>query len=57
LVNNAVRADRAMTMIPAPPRPMTTRDAMNSATDVEYAQAADPAPNIANERSRTFLWP
>jgi hypothetical protein len=36
-----------MTISPAPASPMSTRAAMNSATDVEYAHAADPIPNSA----------
>jgi hypothetical protein len=49
--------ENAITISPAPPSPTSTRAAMNSATDVEYAQAADPIPKIAREMSRTFLRP
>src|SRR5580658_664806 len=57
LLKSTVRTENAITMIPAPPSPMSTRAAMNAATDVEYAQAADPMPKRAKETRRTFLWP
>src|SRR5580658_2340395 len=57
LLNRIVRAEIAITMTPAPARPRRTRAAMNSVTDVEYAHAADPAPNSARETRRTLLRP
>src|ERR1039458_4323 len=57
LSNSTVRAEIDMTITPAPPRPMSTRAAMNSPTDVESAHAADPTPKSTREMRRTFLWP
>ena len=57
LLNSTVRTENAITISPAPPSPTSTRAAMNSATDVEYAHATDPIPNSAREMSSTFLRP
>jgi hypothetical protein len=56
-LNSTVRTENAITISPAPPSPISTRAAMNSATDVEYAHAADPIPKSPKEMRRTFLRP
>ena len=57
LLNSTVRTENAMTISPAPARPTSTRAAMNSPTDLEYAHPADPTPKRAKETRRTFLRP
>jgi hypothetical protein len=46
-----------MTITPALASPRTTRAIMNSRTDIEYAQAADPAPKSPSEMRRIFFRP
>jgi hypothetical protein len=57
LVNSVVRAEKAMTITPAPAKPMSALAAMNSGTEVEYAHATEPMPNSAMESRRIFLRP
>src|SRR5580693_2138612 len=57
LLNRTVSAVIAMTITPAPASPTSIRAARNSATEVEYAHAADPAPKSPREMSMTFLRP
>ena len=56
-LNSTVTALTAMTMIPAPAIPISTRAAMNSATDVESADPADSRAKSPSAISITLLRP
>lgn len=47
----------AITMIPAPAIPISTRAAMNCPGVVEYAQATEPSPNRTRATSMVRRWP
>src|SRR5581483_7426655 len=55
--NSTVNEDSAITITPAPARPSSTRAAMNSATVLDAAHAAEPAANSASEASSTRFRP
>jgi SLT domain-containing protein len=56
-VTRTVSAASAITITPAPAAPSTTRAAMNSALEVEKAQATEPQAKAASEPSSSRLRP